>query len=107
LTTGLAKSLKFAIFAFKTISLAAVVHIDSQRHNSSIGSTIYLDIEMIKAKDIIKFKPEFQDAGDQNIVWIAIEDEDGGRVRISSINSGMTFFFFLIVSVEMLDMSIQ
>jgi len=59
---------------------------------------------LIKAKDIIKIKPEFQDAGDQHLVWIAIEDEDGGRVRISPINTGMKLPPNQIVTVEMLDL---
>ena len=36
----------------------------------------------IKAGDVVKIKPEWQDDGDEDIVFIAIEDEDGGRVRI-------------------------
>lgn len=57
---------------------------------------------MIKAKDIIKIKPEYQDAGDSQLVWMAIEDEDGGRVRIAPINSGMTFPPNQVVTTEML-----
>lgn len=36
----------------------------------------------IKKGDKIRIKPEWQDAGDDDCVWLAIEDEDGGRVRI-------------------------
>jgi hypothetical protein len=36
----------------------------------------------IKAGDVVKIKPEWQDAGDSECVWLALEDEDGGRVRI-------------------------
>ena len=29
---------------------------------------------MIKARDVVKIKPEFQDEGDDSLIWIAIED---------------------------------
>jgi hypothetical protein len=37
----------------------------------------------IKAGDVVKIKPKWQDAGDSKWVWIALEDESGGRVLIS------------------------
>lgn len=36
----------------------------------------------IQKGDRLRIKPEWRDQGDEEIVWIAIEDEDGGRVRI-------------------------
>jgi hypothetical protein len=36
----------------------------------------------IRKGDRLRIKPEWRDQGDEKIVWIAIEDEDGGRVRI-------------------------
>ena len=36
----------------------------------------------IKRNQIIRFKPEWSDPGDDKIVFIAIEDEDGGRVKV-------------------------
>ena len=39
---------------------------------------------MIKAGQTVTIKPEFQDAGDESIIWIAIENEDGGRVKIEA-----------------------
>ena len=39
---------------------------------------------MIKAGQTVNIKAEFQDAGDESITWIAIEDEDGGRVKIEA-----------------------
>jgi imidazole glycerol phosphate synthase subunit HisF len=38
--------------------------------------------EMIKKGDVVKIKKEWQDAGDDQIVFLACEDEDGGRVLI-------------------------
>ena len=39
---------------------------------------------MIKAGDKVTIKPECQDPGDDRIAWVAVEDEDGGRVRIQA-----------------------
>jgi hypothetical protein len=36
----------------------------------------------IRKGDRVRIKPEWQDDGDDEIVWIAIEDEDRGHVRI-------------------------
>ncbi len=41
---------------------------------------------MIKKGDIVKIKPEWQDLGDEKFTWVAVEDEDGGRVRITPID---------------------
>ncbi len=38
----------------------------------------------IKTGQQVIIKPEFQDFGDDGLVWIAVEDEDGGRVRIEA-----------------------
>ena len=37
---------------------------------------------MIRKGQVVKIKKEWQDEGDDDIVFIALEDEDGGRVRI-------------------------
>ena len=38
---------------------------------------------MIRKGQIVEILPRWQDDGDQDFVWQALEDEDGGRVRIS------------------------
>ncbi|MCG3148098.1 MAG: hypothetical protein PCFJNLEI_01540 [Verrucomicrobiae bacterium] len=38
----------------------------------------------IKKGDTVRIKTEWQDDGDDKIKFIAIEDEDGGRVRIEA-----------------------
>jgi len=38
----------------------------------------------IKKGDRVVFKPEWQDAGDENIVFLAIEDEEDGRVLVEA-----------------------
>ena len=40
---------------------------------------------MIHKNKIVKIKREFQDAGDDQFVRVAIEDEDGGRVLIVAL----------------------
>jgi len=57
---------------------------------------------MIKQRDIIKIKPEFQDEGDEALIWMALEDEDGGRVRIAPLNTGLKFPPNQIVDTKML-----
>lgn len=46
---------------------------------------------MITKGQTVQIKPEWQDPGDSEFVWIALEDEDGGRVSIQPLNTGLTF----------------
>lgn len=39
---------------------------------------------MIKAGDIIRIKKEYQDKGDEEIVFIAVDDQEKGRVTIQA-----------------------
>jgi len=55
----------------------------------------------IKAGDVVKIKPEWQDRGDDAITFVAIEDEDGGRVKIQA-QLGMRFNPVHVVKVEWL-----
>ena len=56
----------------------------------------------IKKGDIVTLKPEWQDAGDAGITFRAIEDEDGGRVRIVA-ECGLPLNPTSIVTVDMLE----
>lgn len=56
----------------------------------------------IKAGDIVKIKPEWQDEGDDKITFIAIEDEDGGRVRIEA-QLGLPLNPNEVVTTDMLE----
>lgn len=58
----------------------------------------------IKRGDIVRIKPEWQDPGDERFIWRALEDEDGGRVKICATNTGLTFPPNQIVNVSMLEM---
>ena len=57
---------------------------------------------MIKKGDIVKIKPEWQDANDEKFTWVAIEDEDGGRVRIMPSDIGLAFPPNQVVTTDML-----
>lgn len=35
---------------------------------------------MIRKGDTVQIKKEWQDEGDECFMWVALEDEDGGRV---------------------------
>jgi hypothetical protein len=56
---------------------------------------------MIKQGDRVHIKKEWQDSGDAAITWIALEDEDGGRVRIQP-QLGLPINPNQVVSVDML-----
>ena len=42
-------------------------------------------MEKINKGSIVKFKKEFQDEGDDEIVFVALEDEDGDRVLVMAM----------------------
>lgn len=45
----------------------------------------------IKKGDKVEILKQFQDEGDDEFQWTAVEDEDGGRVRVEAIIPGMHF----------------
>lgn len=57
----------------------------------------------IQRGDTVRILPQWQDYGDDKLTWIATEDEDGGRVRIAPINSGMTIPPNYVVCTDMLE----
>ncbi len=57
----------------------------------------------IKKGDTVRIKPEWSDAGDETLTWRALEDEDGGRVRITPINTGLAFPPNQVVTTGMLE----
>lgn len=65
-------------------------------------STAYLETEMIKKGDTVWIKPEWQDKGDDTMQWVAIEDEDGGRVRIEPQNTSLLYPPNQVVETSML-----
>lgn len=57
----------------------------------------------IRKGDSVRLLPEWQDIGDDKLNWIAIEDADGGRVRIMPIDSGLNIPPHYVVHVDMLE----
>lgn len=57
----------------------------------------------IKKGDTVKIKPEWQDAGDDKIEFVAMEDEDGGRVLIGALGVLQNFTPTQVVLVSMLE----
>ena len=41
---------------------------------------------MIKKGDEVKILPQWQDKGDDKLKWIAVDDEEKGRVTITPIS---------------------
>lgn len=39
--------------------------------------------------DLVEILPAYQDHGDAEFEWVAVDDEEKGRVFISTINSGL------------------
>jgi len=39
----------------------------------------------IKTGQIVRFKPEWMDPGDENILFMAIDDEEQGRVTVKAL----------------------
>jgi hypothetical protein len=59
--------------------------------------------EPIRKGDRVRIRPEWQDEGDEEFSWIATEDEDGGRVSISPLNSGLSIPPVQRVTTEMIE----
>jgi hypothetical protein len=58
----------------------------------------------IRRGDRVRIRPEWQDPGDDRFEWIAVEDEDGGRVLIQP-QLGMRINPTQVVLVSMLERS--
>jgi hypothetical protein len=56
----------------------------------------------IKAGDVVTIKPQWRDPGDETIRFIALEDEDGGRVRIEAM-LGLPLNPNEVVTTDMLE----
>ncbi len=57
---------------------------------------------MIRKGQTVRIKPEWQDAGDDEFTWIALEDEDGDRVKIMPLIPDLTYPPVTIVETRML-----
>ncbi len=57
----------------------------------------------IKRGDRVRIKPEWQDPGDDKLTWVAIENENGGRVRIAPVMPDMSYPPNYVVTIDMLE----
>lgn len=57
---------------------------------------------LIKRGDVVRVRPEFLDPGEQAVDQIAIEDEDGGRVKVRT-NFGWTIEGVQVIESRMLE----
>ncbi len=60
---------------------------------------------MIRKGDRIFLKPEWQDEGDAKQTWIAVDDEEKGRVTICPITSTLAIKPTYVVQVEWIESS--
>ena len=60
---------------------------------------------MIRKGQPVTIRPQWRDPGDEALHWIAIEDEDGGRVRIAPLDSGLTIAPNYVVLTTMLEVT--
>ncbi len=58
---------------------------------------------MIRKGDVVKIRPEWQDRGDDEFVWVACDDEENGRVTIAPLNIGLAVTPSQTVDVSMLE----
>lgn len=59
---------------------------------------------MIKKGDRIDINPEWQDPGDENYVWVAVDDEEKGFVTISPISMPVGLRPRSVVGIEMIKL---
>ena len=60
-------------------------------------------MQTIRQGDTVRLLPQWQDHGDDNLTWIALENEDGSRVLIAPIDTGMTIPPNYVVRTDMLE----
>ena len=58
---------------------------------------------MIRRNDPVRIAPAWRDAGDENIEFVALEDESGGRVLIGALGVLNSFVPAQVVAVDMLE----
>ncbi len=57
----------------------------------------------IRKGESVHIKPEWQDPGDSKFHWIALTDEEKGRVTIGPLGTGMIKVPIYVVRSEMIE----
>ncbi len=55
---------------------------------------------MITAGTLLQIAPPYRDDGDEEFYWVAVEDEDGGRVKIRLVDNSMPIPATQVVRVD-------
>ncbi|MDQ6982689.1 MAG: hypothetical protein Q9M08_06775, partial [Mariprofundus sp.] len=48
---------------------------------------------MIKKGTVVSILPEWQDPGDNDLIWVTVNDEEKGRVDIAALNAPNKYAF--------------
>lgn len=65
------------------------------------------EAKLIKKGDKVRIKKEWQDAGDEKFNWVAVDDEEKGRVMIMATNTGLTIPGTQVVLRSMLEAEVS
>ena len=60
-------------------------------------------ITPVRRGDRVRIRPEWQDPGDDEFTWVALEDEDGGRVRIAPVMPDLCIPPNYVVTTDMIE----
>lgn len=63
--------------------------------------------KQFKTGDVVTIRPEWSDDGDEQFRWVAMEDEDGGRIRIQLMDTGLPLPPNQIVTIDMIVLAAQ
>ena len=56
----------------------------------------------IKSGDVVEILREYQDDGDDEKIWVAVDDEEKGRVTVMPINSTLSIKPTYVMNVDWL-----
>jgi imidazole glycerol phosphate synthase subunit HisF len=58
--------------------------------------------EKIVKGDVVEILKEYQDNGDEELIWVAVDSEEKGRVTVMPINSTLSIKPTYVMNVEWL-----
>jgi imidazole glycerol phosphate synthase subunit HisF len=60
--------------------------------------------EKIKKGDVVEILKQYQDKGDEDLIWVAIDSEEKGRVTVMPTNSTLSIKPTYVMNVEWLKL---